>query len=312
MPLVYGTVRFPAPVIWAWNDGNYLICEVLVGSGPIQGVLSVWVEGIQLPLGVAGVDMSATGWYDVLTTGGRNGAFDPNFKDGQGNPISDPHGSLAVLSVHVPSGLVSSNRLPTIEVLAQGLLLDRYDALGNFLDQFFTNDPAWALLDLLRRCGWQDDEIDLGSFGNAAAYVDQLVAVTDENGNAIQEPVAAFNYALLDRKPAIDIVRGLRQGAELLVRLNQNGQISVMVEGTIGEQQPVQLACSNATASLNGGWPSFEANDGTTDDVHDPGWKGRRYRAEPVLRADQHHAKPPQRRAAGLAQRLFEREFVAG
>ncbi|MGO9240425.1 MAG: phage tail protein [Bryobacteraceae bacterium] len=264
VPLVYGTVRFPAPVIWAWSDGNYLICEVLVGSGPIQGVQSLWVEGIQLPLGVAGVDMSATGWYNVVTTGSRNGAFDPNFMDSQGNPISDPHGSLAVLSVHVPSGLVSSNRLPTIEVLAQGLLLDRYDAQGNFLDQFFTNDPAWALLDLLRRCGWQDDEIDLGSFGNAAAYLDQLVAVTDENRNAIQEPVAAFNYALLDRKPAIDVVRGLRQGAELLVRLNQNGQISVMVEGTIAEQQPVQLACSNATASLNGGWPSFEANDGST------------------------------------------------
>jgi hypothetical protein len=265
VPLVYGTVRYPAPVIWAWNDGNYLICEVLVGSGPILGVQSLWVEGIQLPLGVAGVDMSATGWYDVLTTGGRNGAFDPSFMDSLGNPISDPHGSLAVVSVHVPSGLVSSNRLPTIEVLVQGLLLDRYDGQGNYLDQFFTNDPVWALLDLLRRCGWQDDEIDIASFASAAAYLDQLVTVTDENGNAIQEPFAAFNYALLDRKPAIDVVRGLRQGAELLVRLNASGQISVMVEGTIAEQQPAQLECSNAAAPLNGGWPSFEANDGSTD-----------------------------------------------
>jgi hypothetical protein len=253
-------------VIWAWNDGNYLICEVLVGSGPIQGVQRLWVEGIELPLGVANVDMSATGWYNVLTTGGRNGAFDPNFTDSQGNPISDPHGSLAVVSVHVPSSMVSSNRLPTIEVLAQGLLLDRYDGQGNYLDQFFDNDPVWGLLDMLRRCGWQDSEIDIGSFGNAAAYLEQLVPVTDANGTAIQEPFAAFNYALLDRKPAIDVVRGLRQGAELLIRLNESGQISVVVEGTIAEQQPAQLEHSNTPSSLHGGWPSFEANDGTTGD----------------------------------------------
>ncbi len=266
VPLVYGTVRYPAPVIWAWNDGNYLICEVLVGSGPIQGVQRLWVEGIELPLGVASVDMSATGWYNVLTTGGRNGAFDPNFHDAQGNPISDPHGSLAVVSVHVPLSMVSSNRLPTIEVLAQGLLLDRYDGQGNYLDQFFDNDPVWALLDMLRRCGWQDSEIDIGSFGITAAYLEQLVPVTDANGTAIQEPFAAFNYALLDRKPAIDVVRGLRQGAELLIRLNESGQISVVVEGTIAEQQPAQLEHSNTPSSLDGGWPSFEANDGTTGD----------------------------------------------
>jgi len=266
VPLVYGTVRYPAPVIWAWNDGNYLICEVLVGSGPIQGVQRLWVEGIELPLGVTGVDMSATGWYNVLTTGGRNGAFDQNFTDSQGNSISDPHGSLAVVSVHVLSSMVSSNRLPTVEVLAQGLLLDRYDGQGQHLDQFFTNDPVWALLDLLKRCGWQADEIDIGSFGNAAAYLEQLVPVTDANGNAIQEPFAAFNYALLDRKPAIDVARGLRQGAELLIRLNENGQISVVVEGSIEAQQPAQLEHSNATSLLDGGWPSFEANDGTTGD----------------------------------------------
>ncbi|MGD0577809.1 MAG: phage tail protein [Bryobacteraceae bacterium] len=144
--------------------------------------------------------------------------------------------------------------------------MDRYDSQGQHLDRFFTNNPVWALLDLLKRCGWQDNDIDIGSFGNAAAMLEQLVPVTDANGNAIQEPVAAFNYALLDRKPAIDVLRGLRQGAELLIRLNENGQISVMVEETIAAQQPAQLEHSNATSPLDGGWPSFEANDGSTGD----------------------------------------------
>jgi hypothetical protein len=266
VPLVYGTVRYPAPVIWAWNDGNLLICEALVGSGPIQGILRLWVNGIELPLGVPGTNMSATGWYDVLTTGDRNGAFDPNFADSLGKPVSDPHGSLAAVNIHVPTNLVSSNSLPTVEVLAQGLVLPRYDEQGEPLGAFFTANPAWALLDMLRRCGWQDNELDIPSFAVAASTLDQAVPVPTGGDPALFEARAAFNYALLSRKPSIDIMRGLRQGAELLLRLNEQGQISVIVEGTISDQQPVQPEHSNAISPLDGGWPTFEANDGSTGD----------------------------------------------
>jgi hypothetical protein len=264
VPLVYGTVRYPTPVIWAWSDGNFLICEALVGAGPTQGVSRLWANGIELPLGVAGTDMSATGWYDVLTTGGRNGAFNPNFKDSQGQPVSDPHGSLAVVSVHVPASLVSSNSLPTIEVLAQGGVLQRYDAQGKPLDTFFTSNPAWILLDMLMRCGWQGSDVDIPSFASAAYLLDQLVTVSSETAPTVVEALAAFNCAVLDRKPAIDVIRGLRQGAELLLRLNEQGQISVIVEGSLEAQQPTQSVHTNATSPLNGGWPSFEANDGST------------------------------------------------
>ncbi len=264
VPLVYGTVRYPAPVIWAWNDGNFLICEALVGAGPIQGVSRLWANGIELPLGVAGEDMAATGWYDVLTCGDRDGAFDPNFKDSRGQPISDPHGSLAAVSVHVPASLISSNSLPTIEVLAQGMVLRRYEVDGKPLEPFFTSNPAWVLLDMLMRCGWQDNDIDIPSFASAAFLLDQAVPVTSEVESEIFEARATFNHAVLGRKPAIDIIRGLRQGAELLLRLNERGQIGVIVEGSIGDQQPIQSAHTNSTSPLNGGWPSFEANDGST------------------------------------------------
>jgi len=120
-------------VIWAWSDGNFLICEALAGAGPMQGINRLWANGMELPLAVPGTNMSATGWYEVLTTGGRNGASDPNFTDRQGEPLGDPHGSLAVVSIHVPTGLISSNSLPTIEVLAQGQVLERYDEQGNAL-----------------------------------------------------------------------------------------------------------------------------------------------------------------------------------
>jgi hypothetical protein len=264
VPLVYGTVRYPAPVIWAWSDGNFLICEALLGTGPIQGVSRLWANGIELPLAVPGTDMSATGWYDVLTTGSRNGTFDPNFTDSQGEPISDPHGSLAAVSVHVPARLVSSNSLPTIEVLAQGAVLQRYDGQGKPLDTFFTSNPAWILFDMLMRSGWQTTDIDIPSFANAAAALDEVVTVSNGTGSTVMEARAAFNSAVLDRKPAIDAIRGLRQSAELLLRLNEQGQINLIVEGSLSNQQPTQSDHTNATSPLNGGWPSFEAKDGTT------------------------------------------------
>jgi hypothetical protein len=266
VPLAYGTVRYPTPVIWAWNDGNFLICEALVGSGPIQGISRLWANGIELPLGVPDTNMSASGWFDVLTTGSRNGTFDPNFADSLGKPVSDPHGSLAVVSIHVPAGLVSSNSLPTVEVLVQGLVLQRYDEQGEPLERFFTSNPVWALLDMLKRCGWQDSELDIPSFANAAWLMDQAVEVPATEEPALFEVRAAFNCALLDRKSSIDILRGLRQGAELLLRLNEQGHISILVEGTISDQQSAKAAHSNATSPLNGGWPSFEANDGSTGD----------------------------------------------
>lgn len=263
VPLVYGTVRYPTPVIWAWNDGNFLICEALLGLGPMQGVSRLWANGIELPLGVPDTNMSATGWYDVLTTGSRNGTFDPNFEDSQLKPVSDPHGSLAVVSVHVPAGLVGSNSLPNIEVLAQGLELRRYDDGARPLEPVYSSNPAWVLLDMLKRCGWNDDDVDMPSFANTASLLDQAVPASGGGDPIVFESRAAFNYAVLDRKPAIDIIRGLRQGAELMLRLNAIGQINLVVEGRISDQQSSKTTHTNADSQLDGGWPSFEANDGS-------------------------------------------------
>ena len=52
---------------------------------------------------MSGTDMTATGWYNIVTPGLRSGAFDLNFTDSSGNPLGDPYGSMAVLSVVVPN-----------------------------------------------------------------------------------------------------------------------------------------------------------------------------------------------------------------
>ncbi len=58
--------------------------------------------------------MTATGWYNVVTHGTRNGAFDMNFTDAVGNPLGDPYGSMAMMSVVVPNRISNGQSLPTI------------------------------------------------------------------------------------------------------------------------------------------------------------------------------------------------------
>ena len=50
----------------------------------------------------------------------------------------------------------------------QGLHLDRFGLAGEFIDNTFTNNPAWIILDILRRAGWSLADVNLGSFANAA------------------------------------------------------------------------------------------------------------------------------------------------
>ena len=172
VPLVYGTAWYQPPIVFARNDGNLTRIEVLLGMGQIQGILMVLVDDIQIPQGVTGLNMTASGWYTVMTVGGRAGYFDNNFTDGNGVPLGDPYGSMAYLAVVVPNRISDGTSIPTVQVLMQGLTLWQFDTGGNFLYDQFSSNPAWVLLDMLMRCGHTLGEIDTASFANAAAYAD--------------------------------------------------------------------------------------------------------------------------------------------
>ena len=79
--------------------------EVLLSMGQIQGVVKVLVNQLEIPLGQAGANMTGTGWYSVVSLGNRTGTFNPDFSDGSGNPLGDPYGSMAYLSVVVPNAI---------------------------------------------------------------------------------------------------------------------------------------------------------------------------------------------------------------
>jgi hypothetical protein len=261
VPLVYGTAWFLPPVVFARNDGNLTHMEVLLGIGPITDVVKVIVNNIEIPEGVAGTNMTATGWYNVASLGGRNGAFNLDFVDSSGNPLGDPYGSMAYLSVVVPNQISTGLSLPTVEVLVQGLQLSTYDTSGNYVSDAFTNNPAWVLLDVLRRSGWGLDELDVATFARSAANCNQLVQMTDLNGNATMAPRYQCNFVLTNRRSTADIVKGIRTGSALYLVYGPTGLLQLQVEDTLANQQPQQIPGSNSTQLLNGGWPAYEFGD---------------------------------------------------
>jgi hypothetical protein len=263
VPMVYGTAWWEPLVVFARNDGNLTRMEALLGVGEIESVLTVLVSGVEIPLGISGANMTGTGWYNVQTLGTRDGAFDRNFLDGSGNPAGDPYGSMAYLSVVVPNQLNNGTSLPTVKVLAQGLKVPIYAADGTYTSDQFSSNPAWVVLDVLRRSGWAASEIDIVSFAAAAAYCDEPIDSTDLNGNPITLPRFQCNLVLQNRRSGGDVVRGVRNAARLYLTYGPGGALQLRVENTAALQQPAKPDCSNSTQPLNGGWPSYEFGDGS-------------------------------------------------
>ncbi len=170
---------------------------------------------------------------------------------------------MAYLSVVVPNSINSGGSLPTVKVLAQGLVVPVYGADGTYVADQFSNNPAWILLDILRRSGWAAAEIDIVSFAATAAYCDGQIGSTDLNGNAISLSRFQCNLVLQSRRSAGDVIRGVRNAARLFLTYGAGGALQLAVENTLAQQQPVLATGSNSVEELDGGWPVYEFGDGS-------------------------------------------------
>ncbi len=263
VPMIYGTAWYQPPVVFARNDGNLTRMEVLLGLGEIQGVLKVLVNGVEVPAGVNGTNMTGTGWYNIPTLGARSGGFNYDFVDGSGQPAGDPYGSMAYISVVVPNRINNGTSLPNVTVLVEGMKLPVYGSDGSYTGERFSSNPAWVLLDVLRRAGWSLPEIDLESFAAAAAYCDEPIEALDLYGNAIQLARFQCNLVLQRRKSAGDLVRGVRNAARLLLTYGASGALQLRVENSLQLEMPAKAEWSNSSEPLEGGWPSYEFGDGS-------------------------------------------------
>ncbi|MEI9814967.1 MAG: phage tail protein [Acidobacteriota bacterium] len=265
VPLVYGTAWCEPPVVFARNDGNLTHVEVLLGMGEIEAVAKVIVNDVEIPEAVEGADMTATGWYNVVTLGTRSGSQNPDFADAGGTALGDPYGSMAMAAVVVPNGISNGQSSPRVKVLLGGLKVERFDAGGGSIGEAFTANPAWVLLDVLRRSGWLVSEIDLPSFAHAATYCEEPVDTTDLHGNPGTTDRYQCNLVVSGRRSAAELVRGIRLGSALMLTYGVAGLLTLRVENTLAVQQPEKPDGSNGVADLDGGWPAYEFSDGSDD-----------------------------------------------
>lgn len=261
VPIVYGTGWLKAPVIFARNDGNLTHMEALLGMGTIQSVLKVVINDVEIPQAVQGQDMTTTGWFNIVTVGNREGKFNLDFTDVNGNPLGDPYGSMSVLSIVVPNRISSGASLPNVEVLMQGMQIDVYNPDGTFDATTYTNNPAWIILDILRRCGWSMNDINLPTFASSAAFCQALISTTDLNGNSLQVPRYECNLILTKRQSSAAAVRGIRVASSLMLRYGATGLLELLPETTIAAQQPALPDGGNSSDPLDGGWPVYEFSD---------------------------------------------------
>ncbi len=261
VPLVYGTGWYQPPIVLARNDGNLTHFEVLLGIGQINNIIAVIVNSTQIPLGVNGVNMTATGWYNVISYGTRNGTFNSDFSNSAGQPLGDPYGSMAFMSLVVPNSISNGTSFPEVDVLIEGLQLAQYDSNGNYLSNTVSNNPAWVMLDVLQRSGWNLSQLDVATFTAVAQRCNALVPTVDVNGNSTTIPRYQCNLLLTSRRSAGDIVRGVRNGSAMYLSFDSSGLIQLNAEDTLANQQPTQRANSNSTEALNGGWAAYEFGD---------------------------------------------------
>lgn len=258
VPLVYGTQWHAPDVVFSRNDGNLTRMEVLLAMGEIQGILKVLVNSIEIPQGVNGVNMTSTGWYNIISSGTRSGYPDPNFTDGHGSAVGDPYGSMAYLSVVTPNRVNDGTSVPDIQVLMQGMRLLQFDAAGNATGEAFSDNPAWVTLDILMRSGYSLSEIDTASFAKVAAYAGTLISANDPVGGQVQIPRFQCNFALKSRRSAGEVIRSIRNASQIYLVLNAGGQLAARIENTFALQQPLKSVGSNAVDPFDGGWPAYE------------------------------------------------------
>jgi len=261
VPLVYGTQWHMPDVVFSRNDGNLTRMEVLLCMGQIKGVLTVLVNDIVIPQGVSGQNMTSTGWWNLISSGTRNGTQDPNFGDGGSGPIGDPYGSMAYLSIVVPNQINDGSSIPVVQVLIQGMLLLTFDTTGASLGEVFSSNPAWVLLDILRRSAYTLEEINCTSFATAAAYCEAGISVDDPIAGEVTVSRFECNFALKYQRSAGEIIRSLRNASRIYLVLNTAGLLEARIENTFALQQPTLPPNSNATEMFGGGWPAYEFDE---------------------------------------------------
>ena len=159
-------------MVFARNDGNLTRMEVLLGMGEMQGVLTVLVNDVEIPLGVCGHQHDGDGLVQHSDTGNARRAHSTRI-----SWTAAATGGRPVRQHGVPfGGGAEPDQQRHVAAYGQGAgagaegagLLRR---TGRATGEQFSSNPAWVLLDMLRTGGWALAEIDVASFARGGGIL---------------------------------------------------------------------------------------------------------------------------------------------
>lgn len=261
VPEVYGAQRIQPPVLNVTGDGNLTKMEVLICRGEMSRIFEVLVNDTRIahasddalfmtdfPEG----GNTTSGWWKTVNAGTRTGQANPDtLYDSKG----DPYGGYSVITIVVPVVLAAANSVPNVEVYLRGPALRVYTAVDTY-SKVYTENPAWHMLDLLVKCGWTYDRIDIQSFIDAAAHCDEYISFKNQFGSTVTHNRYTSASTLRRRQSASDVVRSLRTSfkAGITPDFGNDGRLRLYIEGTLHEQQGSSNPESNNTSPIS----SFE------------------------------------------------------
>lgn len=208
IPLVYGTARVIGKIMFTQtaNDtrGQAIICEgPIAAMGTDTGTGNTMIIGgeiIPYDPTYPHVDTVTGKWKYGLGTVGQNyqDVFFPN---------SDTYSKIAVVSFNFPPQFAQNSSSFSVSVLVQGLMMPTYGAGGLVaIASTFTDNPAWIILDVLRRSGWQLSEINVPSFYAFSVYAEQQIAANVSSSCTSLRNRFRLSAVISEQQPVADVI----------------------------------------------------------------------------------------------------------
>lgn len=248
IPLVYGTGRVTCKIMFAQtaNDtrGQAIVCE-----GPVNSISNMIIDSETIPLNQSYPhhDTTTGMWTFGL------GAIGQDYTD-VWFPGSDTYSGIAIVSFNFPPQFANNSQNFNVSVLVQGLSLPIYNAAGTLQSVSFTDNPAWIILDVLRRSGWTLSELNIASFYAFSVYAAQQI-------NAF---ISSTCTALLSRfRMSVILDQQLPAGEFLSTLLNQcRGVISYDTNGLLRIDCLNRLTNTTLNANVSAGTNYVTVEDG--------------------------------------------------
>ena len=261
--LLYSTQFVTPKISNIIEDGNATKMEAMICTGNIgsSGVQKVIVNGIEVPYNNSDVQLT----WRWVNTGGRFGhaSTDTGYSNSGHSALGDPYGSIATIEIVVYKDVFTGFGTPTVQVLASGPQLWVYtdQTTKSLQGTPYNSNPAWVLLDLLKKANWQDAEIDMPTFITAAAFCDTSISYVDQTGTTQTHPRFKCQFSLEQRKSAAEVIAGVLRCMNGYMTIGQNGLLQLFINQALGDAQPSTITGSNYNTAV----PTIKADNSNTN-----------------------------------------------